>query len=95
MKSYELLYIIDKDITEADRKKIVDRFKTFAEKNKATTVKIDEWGMKKLAYDINYKADGFYVLMSFDSPVDVPNKLTAELNLVEAVIRHKITEKIK
>ncbi|MCL2771620.1 MAG: 30S ribosomal protein S6 [Firmicutes bacterium] len=91
MRTYEMLYIIDQDATEAARAKLIARFSGFLEKQKATNIKVDEWGLKQLAYEINYKPKGYYVLMTFTAEPEVPNKLIKEMNLLEQVIRHTVS----
>jgi small subunit ribosomal protein S6 len=94
MKNYEVLYAIDKDVNEANRKKLIERMNTFITKNGGTDIAVNEWGIKKFAYAINFKNEGFYVLVNFKANADVPNKIENEMNIVEEIVRHKVTLKI-
>ena len=64
--NYEAVYIIDPAQGEEGTAALVAKFQTLAEQN-GSAVEVEEWGSRKLAYPINYKNDGYYVLMSFTS----------------------------
>ena len=55
--------------------------------DKATLVKVDDWGKRRLAYPINYENDGYYSLYSYDCTPDFPKELERVLNITEGVIR--------
>ena len=64
--NYEVVYIIDPAQGEENTAALVAKFKTLAEQN-GSAVEVEEWGSRKLAYPINYKTEGYYVLMTFTS----------------------------
>ena len=64
--NYEVVYIIDPAQGEEAVAATVAKFQSLAEQN-ATDVVVDEWGKRRLAYAIDYKTEGYYVLMSFTS----------------------------
>lgn len=93
MNKYELLYIISSDVAEEKREELIKKFASYVENKKGTVDGIDKWGMKKLAYPINFKNEGFYVLMNitFDAQeVDAMSKL---MNITEGIIRHMFVRK--
>ena len=65
MNKYEILYIIDNDVSEEDKAALVDRFSDLVVKLGGTVDGIDKWGTRKYAYPINDKNEGYYVLMNF------------------------------
>ena len=67
MNKYELLYIISADASEEAREGLIEKFKAYVEDRKGVVEGIDRWGMKKFAYPINFKNEGFYVLMNFSA----------------------------
>ena len=71
---YEILYIIDPAQGEEGIAALVEKFKSLAEGYGEVT-SVDEWGKRRLAYAINYKTEGYYVLMSFTSGPEFPNDL--------------------
>jgi len=93
MNKYELLYIISSDVAEEKREELIKKFASYVENKKGTVDGIDKWGMKKLAYPINFKNEGFYVLMNitFDAQeVDAMSKL---MNITEGIVRHIFVRK--
>lgn len=89
-EKYELLYIIDIDKTEEETAAIVERFKGLVEAN-GELLEMDEWGKRKLAYPINDKPEGYYVLVKFACTPDFPAELDRILHITEGVVRSLIT----
>ena len=87
--NYEVVYIIDPALSEEETAALVAKFKTLAEQN-GTAVEVDEWGKRKLAYAINYKTEGYYVLMSFTSEPAFPKELDRILGITDGIIRSMI-----
>ena len=87
--NYEVVYIIDPAQGEEAVAATVAKFKTLAEQN-ATNVEVEEWGKRKLAYAINYKSEGYYVLMSFISAPAFPKELDRVFGITEGIMRSMI-----
>ena len=68
---------------------IVANFKSLAEQN-GSAVEVEEWGSRKLAYPINYKTEGYYVLMSFTSEPAFPKELDRILRITDGIMRSLI-----
>lgn len=60
-------------------------------KEHAELVSIDEWGKRKLAYEINYESEGFYVVYNFDSKPDFPDEFERVINITDGVLRSIVT----
>ena len=90
MNKYELLYIVEPDVDEERRNKILERIKGVVEQN-GQIENIDEWGNRKLAYEINEKTEGFYALVTFESDKDTPKELNRVLKITDNVMRSMIT----
>ncbi len=88
--NYELLYIIDPDKNEEETAALVEKFKTLVEQN-GTLQEVDEWGKRKLAYPVNDKPEGYYVLVKFQAPPQFPAELDRVLRITEGVMRSLIT----
>ncbi|MCL2221706.1 MAG: 30S ribosomal protein S6 [Oscillospiraceae bacterium] len=84
------MYIIDLDLGEEQVKATVEKFKTLIEAN-GTINELEEIGKKKLAYLINDKPEGFYVLVKFNSPPDFPAELDRVLKITDGIMRSLIT----
>ena len=90
--SYETLFVISGNVTEEDYVALKDKFVGLIGEN-GTEVAVDEWGKRKLAYEINYITEGYYVLVSYKSEPTFPLELERVLGLNENVIRSMTTTK--
>ena len=83
---YETVFIIAPDIGDDNTKAAVDRFTDLIEAN-GTIIEKDEWGRKKLAYPIDFKEEGYYVLIRFSSVPAFPAELERVFNITDSVLR--------
>ena len=88
--NYEVMYIIDPDLGEEATAAIVEKFKTLVEAN-GTVNEIEEMGKRRLAYLINDKPEGYYVLMKFTSAPQFPAELDRIFKITDGVVRSLIT----
>ena len=86
---YEVLYIIDPAQGEEGIAALVEKFKGIVEAH-GTLTSVDEWGKRRLAYAIDYKTEGYYVLMSFTSGPEFPKELDRILGITEGIMRSMI-----
>ena len=97
MNRYELTYIIDTALEETARKELIDRISGIITGNGGEVEKVDEtWGKRRLAYAIDYKTEGWYVLVTFKAPGSLPKELERNLEIFDSVIRYltvKLVEK--
>lgn len=87
MNSYELLYIIDNDLSEEAKEAVIAKISAVVTDNGGTIDGLDKWGTRKLAYAINYKTEGYYVLVNFTAPATLPVELERVLRITDGVIR--------
>jgi len=87
---YELMYIIDSDIGEEEIAGLVEKFKALIETH-GTVNELEEIGKRKLAYLINDKPDGYYVLVRFTSGPEFPAELDRVLKITDGIMRSLIT----
>jgi small subunit ribosomal protein S6 len=90
MNKYESMYILKPNLDEETRTSLVERFKSLVEENGGKVEKVDELGQKKLAYEINYISEGYYVLMIFESPGEFPQELERIYGITDNVIRFNV-----
>lgn len=88
--NYEVLYIIDPNLSEEATTELVAKFKTLAE-SKGTVSEVDEWGKRRLAYPINDKEEGYYVLMTFTATPDFPAELERQMRINTGIMRSLVT----
>jgi len=87
MNRYELLTIIAGNLTDEQKEATVNKYLQMIEKNDGKVQVVNKWGMKKLAYPINYKREGYYVLVEFDSVASLPRKIDEAMRIDENVMR--------
>jgi small subunit ribosomal protein S6 len=84
--SYETLFIIDASLSEEAIKGLVDKFTALiAEHGKVSEV--NEWGKRRLAYPINDKEEGYYVLVNFESEGNLPAELERIFGITDGIMR--------
>ena len=89
-EKYEVMYIINPNFTEEETAAVVEKFKALVEAN-GTLDELEEMGKRKLAYEINYITEGYYVLISFNSTPDLPAEIERIANITDGVIRSLVT----
>ena len=89
-EKYEVMYVISPKLSEEETAAVVEKFKALVEAN-GTLDELEEMGKRKLAYEINYISEGYYVLMTFTSGPDVPAELDRILGITDGILRRLIT----
>ena len=92
MNKYELVYVIDAALEDEARKAVIDRFNGMIEQNGGKVTKVDEWGKRRLAYPINYKTEGYYVLVNFESEATLPREIERTMQIAESILRYLIVK---
>ena len=96
MNRYEMIYIIDADLEEAARKELIEKVSALITNNGGEIEKVDEtWGKRRLAYAIDYKTEGWYVLVNFKAPVELPRELERNLQINENVLRYLVIKLVE
>ena len=91
-EKYELMYIINPNLSEEETAAVVEKFKALVEQN-GTLEEMEEMGKRKLAYEINYISEGYYVLVKFTSGPDFPAELDRVLGITDGILRSLITRR--
>ena len=87
--NYEVVFVVDPAQGEEAVAAQVNNFKTLIEQN-GSNVEVEEWGTRKLAYPIDYKTEGYYVLVSFTSAPEFPRELDRKLRIADGIMRSLI-----
>jgi len=87
---YEVMYILNPNLSEEDTSAIVEKFKALVEQH-GTLDEMELMGKRRLAYQINFLSEGYYVLVKFTSAPDFPAELDRILGITDGVIRSLIT----
>lgn len=93
MNKYEVLYIIDNKLEEAAREQLINKFNEVMSVNGGSIESTDKWGTKKLAYEIDNKTEGYYVLVNFTAEPTVPVELERQMKLSDHIIRCMVVRK--
>ena len=83
---YEVLYILEPALGEEATAALVEKFKAMVEAE-GTLTNIDEWGKRRLAYEINDLTEGYYVLMNMETKPEFPAELERVMKITEGVMR--------
>ena len=90
MRSYEALVIVDAGLEEGDIQKAVDRFSTVVTERGGEVTNVDRWGIRRFAYEIAHKHEGYYFLTNFQAPEDAVADLERTLRISDEFVRGKI-----
>lgn len=85
-EKYEAVIVFSLKKDEEQIKVLTEKFSELIKAN-GTLTNVDEWGKRKLAYEINYEAEGYYVLYNFESKPDFPMELERIINITDGVLR--------
>ena len=91
MNKYQLLYIIDNGIGDEEKQTVIDKFSALIESLGGTVDAVDKWGVRKYAYPINYKKEGYYVLVKFTSDAEAPAEIDRQMRISDQIVRQMIT----
>ena len=86
LRKYETLFVIHPDRVE-EREGVIEKLTEIIQQDGGEVLKKDEWGLRRLAYPIEKKRQGYYILMEFVAPAQTPPKLEQFFRIDERVIR--------
>ena len=92
MNNYEAVLIFKADMQDADRTALLERFKTIISENGEVT-DVDDWGKRRLAYEINDLKEGYYYIVIFKSEPDHIREFERRLRLSDFIIRYMVIRK--
>jgi small subunit ribosomal protein S6 len=90
MRHYEVMVILDPDLEEKTIAPSLETFLNVVRADGGTVNQIDIWGRRRLAYEINHKAEGIYAVIDLTASVEAVKELDRQLGLNEAVMRTKV-----
>jgi small subunit ribosomal protein S6 len=91
MRRYEVMIILDSDLEEKTIAPSLETFLNVIRSDGGTVNNVDIWGKRRLAYEINHKTEGYYVVLDLEANPAAIAELDRQLNLNEAVVRTKVT----
>ncbi len=91
MQPYEIMLMLDPELDEARQDEIIARIRELVEGAGGTWESIDAWGRRKLAYEIDHKADALYWVIAFAATPAGLAEISRVLRITEGVLRHMAT----
>lgn len=88
MNKYELAVVLSAKLEEDERAAAIEKIQGYITRFGGTVTNIDEWGKKKLAYEIQKMKEAYYYFIQFDGNSDTPNELESHVRIMEQVIRY-------
>jgi len=87
MRQYETIFILDPDLEEEQAQSTVEKIKGIVTQNNGEIVKVEDWGKRKLAYNVKKKARGHYILMHFTGSPTLLSELERNFRVMDAVMK--------
>lgn len=88
MNKYELAVVLSAKLEDEERAAAIEKVTGYITRFGGTVVDIDEWGKKRLAYEIQKMREGYYYFIQFDASSDCPAQLEQRVRIMEPVIRY-------
>ncbi len=90
MNKYELAVIVSAKIEDEERAAVVDKCKALIERFGGTITEVDDWGKKRLAYEIQKMKEAFYYFIKFDAESTVPAEIESRVRIMDNVLRYLV-----
>jgi small subunit ribosomal protein S6 len=95
MTKYEIMYIIRPTVLEDDRKALIEELNTIFTSRNSEVTKVNEWGMRDLAYEIEKHKKGYYVVLDVNANDDARIEFDRVVRIKEDIIRYIILKDVK
>ena len=93
MNKYELVLVVNAKIEDDARAAVVDKAKAYVERFGGTITEVEEWGKRKLAYEIQHMKEGFYYFVQFEAAAEAPAEIERRVRIMENVLRYLVVRK--
>ena len=88
MNKYELCVVVSAKLEDEARAELVERIKDMIAKQEANVTDVDEWGKKKLAYEIEKMHEAFYYFIHFEAEPTAPAQIESRMRIMDGVLRY-------
>ena len=88
MNKYELAVVLTTKIEDEERAASIEKIKEVIARFGGVVTNVDEWGKKRLAYEIQKSKEGFYYFIHFEGEANCPNEVEAHIRIMEPVVRY-------
>jgi len=93
MNKYELVVVLSAQIEDDQRAAALEKVQNYVTRYGGVIENVDDWGKKRLAYEIQKQKEAFYYIVNFEAAPDVPAKAEDRIRLMESVLRFLIVKK--
>ena len=93
MNKYELAVVLRVTLEEEQRVATIEKVKEYITRFGGTVTNVEDWGKKRLAYEIQKSKEAFYYFVQFESDANCPNEVEANVRLMEDVVRYLCVKK--
>ena len=91
MSKYEIAVVVSVMLEDEDRVQVIEKIKDLVQRYEGNVTNVDDWGKKKLAYEIQKMDEAYYYFIHFESDnSDCPNELEQQLRIMDGVIRYLV-----
>ena len=92
MNKYELAVVVSAKIEDEERAAVVDKCKALIERFGGTITNVDDWGQKRLAYEIQKMKEGFYYFIQFEAESSAPAEIESRIRIMDNVLRYLVVK---
>ena len=92
MNKYELAVVVSAKIEDEERAAVVDKCKALIERFGDTITNVDDWGKKRLAYEIQKMKEGFYYFIQFEAESSAPAEIESRIRIMDNVLRYLVVK---
>ena len=92
MNKYELAVVVSAKIEDEERAAVVDKCKALIERFGGTITNVDDWGKKRLAYEIQKMKEGFYYFIQFEAESSAPAEIESSIRIMDNVLRYLVVK---
>ena len=92
MNKYELAVVVSAKIEDEERAAVVDKCKALIERFGGTITNVDDWGKKRLAYEIQKMKEGFYYFIQFEAVSSAPAEIESRIRIMDNVLRYLVVK---
>ena len=93
MNKYELVLVVNAKIEDDARAAVVEKAKAYVERFGGKITEVEDWGKKRLAYEIQHMKEGFYYLVQFEAAAEAPAEIERRVRIMENVLRYLVVRK--
>ena len=94
MNKYELAVVVSAKLEDEERAAVIEKVKNYITRFNGTVTNVDEWGKKRLAYEIQKMREAYYYFIQFEGDSECPNEVERHVRIMESVIRYLCVKQV-